>query len=200
MKIALFEALPSRSARCRWALLEAGLEFESILAPRGSEAREEMRKFHPLAKLPVAVFDGKPLIESAAIATYIADLVPEKNLIGKPGSWARACHEQWTSYALTELEAWLWSNARNAFLLPEEERVPEIIPQNLKAFKTNATVVEAALAKDDFLVENRFTVTDIIMGYTINWARRAQALDEFPNLQRYLARLFELPNCTLNPE
>lgn len=200
MEIRLFEIPPSRSARCRWALLEADLEFESVSAARDTPGRAELRKYHPLGKVPVALFDGKPLLESAAICTHIAELVPEKKLIAEPGSWHRALHDQWASYALTEMEAYLWSNARNTFILPEEERLPVVIGQNNETFKANAQIPESALADQEFLVENRFSVTDIIMGYTVNWARRADLLGDFPNLRRYLDRLFERPHCTLNPE
>ena len=118
---------PTRSARCRWTLLEAGLEFESIgNAPEiiGSDA---LREAHPLGKLPAAVIDGRPLFESAAICTAIADMVPERGLIAEPGTWSRALHDQRVSFALTEMEAWLWSSELNDFILLDDQRVPEIL-------------------------------------------------------------------------
>ena len=59
-------------------------------------------------------------------------------------------------------------------------------------------MVDKALADDDFLVENRFSVTDIIVGYAVNWGRRAKLNDDLPNLGRYLERLWERPHCTLS--
>lgn len=196
--IRLFEADGSRSVRCRWTLLEAGIDYESAPAGLKGAARPELGKVHPLKLLPAAVIDGKPLMESAAIATFIADQVPEKALIGKPGNWARALHDQWVTFALTEMEAWLWSSARNTFVLPEEDRVPAIFKQNSEAYQRAAAVVDSALSDDDYLVENRFTVTDIIVGYTVNWGRRAKLNDDLPNLGRYLERLWQRPHCTLS--
>ncbi len=92
--IKLFELGPTRSARCRWTLLEAGLEYESIGNRPDIIGSEELRKVHPLGKLPAAIIDGRPLFESAAISTAIADLVPEKDLVAKPGTWSRALHDQ----------------------------------------------------------------------------------------------------------
>jgi len=200
LDIRLFEADGSRSVRCRWTLLEADIEYVTAPAGRKGAARPELEKFHPLKMLPAAVIDGKPMIESAAIATYIADLAPEKNLIGKSGTWARALHDQWVSFALTQMEAWLWSSARNRFVLPEEERVPAVFKQNGEAYQRAAAVVDKALADDDFLVENRFSVTDIIVGYTVNWGRRAELNDDLPNLGRYLERLWQRPHCTLSKD
>ena len=72
--------------------------------------------------------------------------------------------------------------------------------QNNEDFKQAAVVIDRALGAADYLVGNRFTVADIIVGYTVNWGRRQGVLDDFANLKGYLARLFERPHCTLNPE
>jgi len=196
MKITLYEYGPTRSQRTRWAFLEAGLEYESI---EGRELihSDEVKKIHPLGKLPAALFDGKPLFESAAICTYIADLVPEKGLIAASGTWERALHDQWVAFCLTEMEAFLWHSARNQFVLPEEKRLTNVFEQNAEAFSAGAVGMEQAVEDQDYLVGNRFSVTDIIAGFTVNWARGMGLLDPFPNLQAYLARLFERPHCTL---
>src|SRR6266498_1388970 len=112
--IKLFELGPTRSARCRWTLLEAGLEYESIGNRPDIIGSEELRKVHPLGKLPAAIIDGRPLFESAAISTAIADLVPEKDLVAKPGTWSRALHDQWVCFALTEMEPWVSSTELNS--------------------------------------------------------------------------------------
>ena len=200
-QIILYELAPTRSARCRWTLLEAGLEFES----RGNSAEifegEELKTIHPLGKLPAAVIDGKPLFESAAICSAIADLVPERNLIGQPGSWARALHDQWTSFVLTELESWLWSTDLNTdekgFLMPRNEQVPAIVEQNQQMARRASTVLDSHLANTDFLIEDRFTVIDIIFGYTASWLEELGWIDEFPNLISYLDRLRTREHCTL---
>jgi glutathione S-transferase len=92
--IKLFELAPTRSARCRWTLLEAGLEYESIGNSIDVFSSVDLKAVHPLGKLPAVIIDGKPLFESAAISTAIADLVPEKKLIAAPGSWSRSLHDQ----------------------------------------------------------------------------------------------------------
>jgi glutathione S-transferase len=147
--------------------------------------------------VPAAVFDGKPLFESAAICTYIADLVPEKKLIAASGTWERALHDQWVAFALSELEAFLWHSARNQFVLPEDKRLTNVFEQNAEAFSVAAVAMEQALSGQDYLVGNRFSVTDIVVGFTINWARGMRLLKPFPNLRAYVARLFERPHCTL---
>ena len=197
--IKLYELGPTRSARCRWTLLEAGLEYESIGNTADIIGSEELKKVHPLGKLPAAIIDGRPLFESAAISTAIADLVPERDLVARPGTWSRNLHDQWVCFALTEMESWVWSTELNSsdFLIPESQHVPAIIEQNTMMFGRSAHVLEAALTETDYLIEDRFTVTDIIVGYTINFALEQDLLGEFPNLMAYLERLFERDHCTL---
>ena len=197
--IKLYELDPTRSARCRWTLLEAGLEYESIGNTPDIIGSEALKKIHPLGKLPAAIIDGKPLFESAAIATAIADLVPEQDLVARPGTWARTLHDQWCYFALTEMEAWAWSSELNSndFVIPEEEHVPAIIEQNSMMYKRGAAALDAVLAETSYLIEDRFTVTDIIVGYTLIFGQEQGLLHEFPNLQAYLERLHEREHCTL---
>ena len=132
------------------------------------------------------------------ISAAIADLVPERKLIAKPGTWARTLHDQWACFSLTEMEAWLWSNSINTFVLPEDQRIPVVLDQNAAMFKRGAAAMDAALGETDYLVEGRFAVTDIIAGYTVNWGRKQGLLDGLTNLQAYLDRLFAREHCTLD--
>jgi len=198
-EIKLFELGPTRSARARWALLEAGLPFESIGNDVSIVGSDELKAVHPLGKLPAMLIDGKPLFESAAIVTAIADLVPEKELIAAPGGWSRNLHYQWISFIQSELEAFLQSTEVNSidFIIPESEHVPEIKLQNSKFFRRGAAVLNDVLGRSDFLVDGRFSVTDIYAGYAVNWGQEQGLIDEFPYLLSYQERLFEREHCTL---
>ena len=93
-KIELYELAPTRSARVRWVVKEAQLTYTSLGNQVETSGSDAVKQIHPLGKLPAARIDGKPLFESAAIATAIADLVPEQNLVARPGTWGRALHDQ----------------------------------------------------------------------------------------------------------
>ena len=196
MNVTLYGVGANRSARCRWTLDEAGVEYTSI-DRHDLSGPDELKQYHPLAKTPAAVIDGQSLFESAAICTYIADRVPTADLVAKPGTFARAEHDQWVAFCLTEMEAWLWNSAVNTFVLPEEKRISAGLEQNAEMFKRSASVLDVHLAQHDYLVEDRFTVTDIIVGWCLNWGRRHGHLDEYPALGRYLERLMARPLCAL---
>ncbi len=196
--VTLYELSPSRSVRCQWTLRELDLAYTSI-SDDSLFHSEELVKVHPLGKLPAAVINGKPLFESAAICTYLADLVPEKELIAPTGTWERGLHDQWVSFCLTEMEAYLWSTARNTldFIQPEEKHVTAIIEQNNEMFLLAATALDKALGDTDYLVGNKFSVTDIIVGLTVNWGNSQGLIGDLPNLLRYRERLHERPLCPL---
>lgn len=196
LDIVLYEYGMSRSRQARWALLELGLEFQ---AKEGRDYlhSEELKKVSPLGKVPAVLINGEPLFESAAICTYLADLVPEKGLIAACGTRERALHLQWVSFALTELEAYLWSNARNTFVLPEEQRITALFKQNATAYVQNAQVLEKHLTDHPYMVADQFSVTDILLGFIVNWGNGAGLLKECPQLLSYLDRLKARPHSTL---
>ena len=86
--------------------MELGLEYTSI-EDRSLLRSDELKKIHPLGKMPAAIINGMALFESSAICNYIADQTKDIDLIAKPGTWSRAQHDQWTYFNLTELEAWI---------------------------------------------------------------------------------------------
>jgi glutathione S-transferase len=197
--ITLYGIRFTRSARCRWTLQELGLKFEEIDC--GSMiGGEQLREFHPHAKVPAIVIDDEVLFESAAICTYLCDLNPGKELIASPGTRARALHDQWVSFGLSELEGYLWSTANHTGFYPQEKRVGAIVPSNTEELLKAATVLNDVFADEEYLIGGEFSVSDIILGWSINWARRMGYLDDFPHLQSYVARLLQREHCALNPE
>lgn len=196
MDITLYEFGPTRSQRVRWTLLELDVPFTSVEAQPGGD---EIAKVHPMAKIPAVVIDGAPMYESAAICTHLADCHAGKGLIPRPGTPARALHEQWTSFVLTEVEAHGWSTFRNTFFYPEERRVPAIVEQNDIEQKRGLKVLEDALDGRDYLLGDDFQVTDIIVGYAVNGARRNEKFgDDMPNLLAWTDRLRARPHSPLS--
>ncbi|NOR19455.1 MAG: hypothetical protein GQ538_05140 [Xanthomonadales bacterium] len=196
LDITLYEYGPSRSKQVRWTLLELGLEFSAVEG-RDILHSDELVKINPMGKVPAVMINGEPLFEAAAICSHLADLVPEKALISPSGTRARALHMQWVSFALTEMEAYVWSNARNTFVLPEELRITALFEQNSRAYVKAANILDQVLQDTDYLVDNRFSVTDILVGFVLNWGSQVKLLDQTPNLQSYLTRLKEREHCTL---
>ena len=198
LDIKLYGMGRTRSARCRWTLDELGLAHEYV-DDRALLHSEELRGLHPQGKMPAILIDGQPLFESAPICEYLCDLVAEPTLIGALGTYERAQHAQWTAFVLTELDAYLWSDFKHTHFYPEEHRSTRITASNAKEIQSALDVLDKELASRDFLIGNRFSVTDIIVGWSINWAANTDHLAAFTHLSRYLARLQEHEHCTIKP-
>ncbi len=194
--IKLYEYGPTRSVRVRWTLLELGLDFESV-ADRELIGTTELRRIHPQAKLPAIEIDGRPLFESAAICEYLCDLHSEAGLIAPTGTYERGLHAQWASFVLTEIEAWLWSTAKHTWFYPEAERLPDIAGPNGREVRAGLAVFEQVFEAKEWLIGDAFSVTDIIVAYTLNWAHRSDQLGDFPACERFLARCRKRRHCAL---
>lgn len=71
--------------------------------------------------------------------------------------------------------------------------------QNDALSRRGARVMDEALGLADYLVGGRFSVTDIIASFTVQWSHSHRLIDNFPHLQAYLARLSKREHCTLRP-
>ena len=189
----------SRSARCRWTLDELSWPYDYV-EDRTLLRSDALRELHPQAKMPAIVINGIAMFASAALCPHLCDASDDKRLLAPPGSRERALHYQWVSFAATEIEGYLWSNAKHTGMYPEAERVPAGSGKNNDEVHAALVVLEAALSRSAYLTGAEFAVTDIIVGWTINWARRMGHLDEYENLSAYVQRLLARPHCALNPE
>jgi glutathione S-transferase len=94
----------SRAIRCIWTLQELGLEYEQVpLNPHAGETRTpDYLTLNPSGKIPTLVHDDFVLTESMAINYYLATAFPGTLLPKNSRELAKL--QQWTSWAITELE------------------------------------------------------------------------------------------------
>ncbi len=101
-----FSPQPTRSARARWAFLEAGIQFEPHVVDvfKGEQRTDEYLKVNPLGVVPAAKFDGMPITESSAIALIAATERPQSKLLPEQGSAAWRAALQWVVFAPAEMD------------------------------------------------------------------------------------------------
>jgi glutathione S-transferase len=177
-----------RPIRVAWTLEELGEPYELIVISREEGSSEEHRARHPLGRVPVLESDDGFVFESAAICLHLADLHPAAGLIPTLGSHGRALVYQWTCFAPAELEPALI----DAWSLAESD--PERAEKARKKFDARAEAIAGALGEHEFLVEDRFTVADVLVGTALAFTRPMGIMDEIPqSLQSYIARLGARP-------
>ncbi len=184
--ITLYGYNRSRWIKPYWTLNELGVPFEAKnFRPDYLHAEcPEVLAHNPFAKLPVLVDGDFSVFESSAISTYLADKYPEKKLSPKPGSRDRALYDQWISLASTDLEQPLWRIAKHSFLYPPEKQSEADKILAREDFLKEAKVLNELITP--YLVGGSFSVADIVMGYTLNWANGYKLLEDFPKLKSYV--------------
>jgi len=157
-------ATKSRAFRVMWMLEELGQDYTQIDAgPRTPEAT----KYNPSGKIPALVDGDDVLTDSVAIMTYLGD--KHGMLTAPAGTPARARQDAMTFWLIDEMDAILWTYAKNSFIFPEDQRVPAI-KDNLKAeFARNMDLL-AERIKGPFLMGDQMTHADILAVHCLNWS------------------------------
>jgi len=177
-----------RPPRVAWILEEAGVPYEVVRLTPEETHSDEHRRRHPLERVPVLEDDEGMLFESAALCLHVADSHPEAGLIAPLGTRQRALAYQWSVFAVTELEPAIIEAYRY------RETDPERADAAAERFARSAAPVEAALAEHDYLIDDRFSVADVILSSVLLIAKRINDKQLLaPALTAYLERMEQRP-------
>ena len=124
--------------------------------------------------MPTLLNDGLVLTESIAILHYIARCAPESGLLPNASMDVYARLDELTSFVLAELEQPLWSKGKHTFALPEKQRIPQMLETAKFEFKKAVATLDHMLPETEFAVADSFTLVDILLAQTFNWAIRFQ--------------------------
>lgn len=179
---------PSRSFRCLWALEESGLAYDYIAMDIRAPAEQPNSGQNPdylalntQGKVPTLVNGDLVLTESAAILYYIARCAPESGLLPNASMGVYAKLDELVIFIMAELEQPLWSNGKHRFALPEEIRIPQMLETANFEFAKAVKTLDYLLPDSDYAIGNQFSLVDILLAHTFNWAIRF----EFDVPQKY---------------
>lgn len=195
MALTIYGIKQSRALRALWAAEEAGIEYdyEQLDARAGALRSEAFLALNPGGKVPVIVDDGFVLTESAVIATYIGEKAPERGLVPEPKTRGRYRYDQWMSFATTELEQPLWNIGKHRFALPAKLRVPGMLETAPKEFAYAERVLAAGFGEGPWILGERFSMADVLIGHSLFWARAFGAPVASELLHDYMKRLAARP-------
>jgi glutathione S-transferase len=179
--IKLYWSPRTRSFSALWLMEETGQPYERVMIDlsAGAQKRSEYLAINPMGKVP-ALQDGDATIaESAAICAYVAERCPEAGLAPPLGDPARAKYLYWLFFApgciepamvqvATKLEmsstAAGWGEAQRVF-----------------------DVLDNALQQGPWLLGERFSAADIIVGSALNFAVKLfRMIPSRPSFDRYI--------------
>ena len=183
----------TRAFRALWIANELGLDYEHLPIEIGGDGARtpEFHAINPNGRLPVIVDDGFVLFESLAITLYLA----KKHSLGKlyPAMLegeARAW--QWSFWAIAEVDRGVNIWSLHAVRLPPHERDAALREEALKVIAVPFRVLDAAVAKQPYLLGDTFTVADLNVAAVISRAVDMD-LSAVPHLKDWLMRCFGRP-------
>ncbi len=178
----------TRAFRVLWMMEELGLEYQHLDLRPGSD---EMKAVNPTGKVPALLEGDNVVLDSTAIIQYLAD--KHGGLTYAAGTMERAQQDSFTQFILDEIDAALWTAARNTFILPEDKRVPQIKETLKWEFARSLTFLEERMGDNEFLTGDQITVPDIILTQCGGWARVAGFDIPDGKLRAYFKRMVARP-------
>lgn len=178
-----------RDLPVRWALEEAGIEYEERLIENDAHKAPSFRALHPFGKVPVFEDAGVVLFESGAIVLHIA----EKNgvlLPSEPAARARA--RSWLIAALNTVDPDVMALGDIDHFAAQEEWAKHRRPQVVEQLTGRLRSVAAQLERRDFLA-GEFSIADIMMIAVLRGLRHTSIVSETPFLREYRDRCESRP-------
>ncbi|WP_234857113.1 glutathione S-transferase family protein [Acinetobacter junii] len=148
------------------ALKESSLEFETEfvdLSTKITGSGFDFLKINPKGAVPTLVLEnGKVLTEVTTILTYLADQVPEKNLIPKVGSFER--------YEMMSLLSFISMDIHKNFsAFFYNEKIESWIEVSKQKLSRSFDFLESKLQSNQFLDGNEITIADFYFFVMLHW-------------------------------
>ncbi len=190
--IRLHHCPQTRSMRSLWLLHELGVDFDVVEYPFDKTLREEpYRSLNPTGRVPTLEIDGVVLTESGAIAEYLCELFPQAGLGRDPSHAERPMWLNWIHFAETISQHTAALTQQHVALYDDTMRSPIVMQLEAKRLAKTLGTIEARL-EGDYLLSD-FSAADIGVGQAVYMARHFVALDAFPKVSEWFARLQARP-------
>jgi len=187
----LFFKLGACSLSPHIILRETGLDFTLVkvdLQTKVTEQGENFLLINPKGQVPTLQFDNQTILtEGTAIAQYLADLKPDRQLLAPVGSMTRYHTLEWLNFIATELH--------KTFSPLFHPTTPDGFKTVLRQQLVNKFVwVNEELKEKQWLMGLHFTIADAYLFTVMRWAQAIQLdLSEMRALNAWFARVAARP-------
>ena len=183
----------SRSQRILWALEELELPYEIVRYQRDPQtnlAPDSLKKIHPLGKSPVIKDGDVVVIESGAILEYLVREYGKGRLAPPEDSRDFIRYLQFLHYA--EGSAMLPVMLKLYTSRLGDAGAP-LAPRIASEIENHMGYLDGELTGKSWFVGDELTAADIQLSFVIQATRLLYGLDPFPNLARFLDRVYARP-------
>ncbi|HAU5591462.1 TPA: glutathione transferase GstA [Citrobacter amalonaticus] len=172
-------------------LRESGKDFtlDGVdLMKKRLENGDDFFAVNPKGQVPALLLDdGTLLTEGVAIMQYLADSVPDRQLLAPVSSISRYKTLEWLNYIATELH--------KGFTPLFRPDTPEEYKPTVRALlEKKMQYVDAALKEGQWICGSRFTIADAYLFTVLRWAYAVKFnMDGLENIAAYMKRMAERP-------
>jgi len=184
----------ARSLRPLWALEEMGLEYELEVMPFPPRIfQKEYLEVNSLGTIPYLIDGDTHMTESAGICQYLVDRYEQYDFGLRPDHPEYGAYLNWLHHSDATLTFPQTISMRYYLLEPSVEK-QGVADDYAKWFIARLRRLNSHLENHEYLVDSRFTVADIAVGYAL-FLGVALKLDEryVPQTREYLERLMARP-------
>ena len=179
----------SRGRITRWMLEEINQPYETVLLDYGTSMKApEYLAINPMGKVPAIKHGDTVVTEGAAICTYLADAFPEAGLAPEAGSTLRGSYFRWLFFAAGPLEQAITNKSFGFEVSEEKSRMA-----GYGNFAQTMEVLAAAVRDRSYLVGDRFSAADLVLGSQIGFGLQFGGLEKRPEFTQYWAGLAARP-------
>ncbi|MFK7828988.1 MAG: glutathione S-transferase family protein [Congregibacter sp.] len=192
MSMQLWHCVGARSLRALWALEELELDYELEVLPFPPRVfNRDYLDINVLGTIPFFRHGDLTMTESCAIPHYLASQEGNTHLAVETQHPAYGDMLNWMHHADATLTFPQTIVLRYTVLEPSPEKTP-VADDYAKWFVARLRRLDAHLEQHDYLVDDRFTIADICVGYALYFARQLKLDERFkPQTHAYLERLIE---------
>lgn len=184
----LFWAPQTRSTRVIWMLEETGIDYDMERVDIRAADRKDSDEFlaaSPMGKVP-AIADGNAVMsESAAICIYLADRYSDRNLAPAIDDALRGKFLYWTIYTPAVIEP--------AMSEKFNKTEPSRVRSGWGDFDLMIRTFDEGLADREWILGDRFTAADVMLGSSAVFLRMFDMLPDTRNIAAYADRCLARP-------
>ncbi|NIY46649.1 glutathione transferase GstA [Cedecea colo] len=172
-------------------LRETGIDFSLVkvdLASKKTEAGDDYLEVNAKGQVPALVLDdGSLLTEGVAIVQFLADKVPDRQLLAPAGSMTRYHTLEWLNYIATELHKGFSPLFNPA--TPDEFKT-----LTRKVLEKKLRYVNEELNDKQWLMGLRFSVADAYLFTVLRWAYAVKLeMSDLSNIEAFMERMKARP-------
>src|SRR5690349_15630540 len=172
----------SRGQIARWALHEAGADYEQVLVDWADKG--DLLKINPMGKVPTIVHHhgghDHVVTEAAAICHYLAETSAPDLL---PRDHEKADYFRWLFFASGPLEQAVVAKSMGWVVSPEREGMA-----GFGNYDRTVDALDGWLSDHDYVCGERFTMADVYVGSAVDWGLQFGSIPTRASFEAYAER------------